>query len=413
MFSEDKNEKNFCFIFLFSLAIISFSCFANEQDHDVVIVAEQLRHTQSPTSSENLFEFPDIDRFSPEELKNQMAVRDLDRLQYYLTNHKEEPIYNLFAGCYIDSNNNAVIMFSSFNDDLYAELDNLNFETAVDLLECKGSYFENQKIMSRMNEQLSAINTRFLKGEASEKEAELMLLYPSVRYNDIENTINVWLASEDEDLLSQIALFQDLIETGSDVIFTACRKEDVCGWDYSVTARPGCGVYIPATNDHCSLGFRCYYTSDGETHYGMITCAHSNILGNQVKLCPSWTTGSILGYVTIRQLYGSVDASFVELLSDVTTNQSIHYTSYSHMSDYLDGYIGSIYKGQIIYKSGWNTGFTSGTIEETSIAEQINGIYFSNMFSATPASMASGGDSGGITYYITSGSTGRTIGVKS
>ena len=250
---------------------------------------------------------------------------DLKKLYSYFTAYPNGVPATHFAGAYIE-NGALVIMLSCMEEECITALEEIGFKTEIVWKECAGSFFAKMEIVEKMNKAIYEINQRFLMSQCSEDEETLMSYYPCVRYDGKSNTITILFVTETEGLESAIHLFNKLIGEIPECQYRSCEKEEVLGFASTVNVYAGEGIGIQTTStviSNYSIGFRVYYTSDGETHYGMVTAAHNNSVGNAVYLKPYAVVQDWIGYIDNRCIGGVDDEAFVEV-TDIYNIRSHH-----------------------------------------------------------------------------------------
>ena len=160
----------------------------------------------------------------------------------------------------------------------------------------------------------------------------------------------------------------------------------------STSINPGAELVVASTYLY-SAGFRCKYTKNGATKYGLVTAAHSNSIGDTVQ-----KSNQSIGSISLRQFSGTVDASVVELNSNSSMTCT---TEYGHHTLVGNHYITSIVTNTLIYKDGRTTYHTSGYVKSSSCLCLYDGVLFSDYIRADYS--GDSGDSGGLVYTLFNG----------
>nr|MBQ6243051.1 hypothetical protein [Lachnospiraceae bacterium] len=356
--------------------------------------------------------------------KNQAASRDYMLLMHYLEGEASETLYNSFSGAYIDDSNELIIKLVDFNGQ--EELMGLAWETAVVFGNGKTSYFSDMKYLEEISKKLTVVNKAVLSKSGNSDYEELMGFFPCTNYNSIDGIIEVRLvASNHRDFDKAVLAFKEVIGDYSNVEYKVAKMEENTLQPASFPVNPGSGIKITGAGDY-SLGFRAYYDYDGETNYGLVTCAHGNSVGQLVTLYPAFS-GSMqqIGIIDRRAYWTSVDAAFVKITNgNAIITQNVQYSTIPGSSGgtvYQPAVLNGTYYtpavGTVFYKSGMSTQLTKGKVvsNNESRYNEIDGLWhygliLSNGSLETPQ-MVQEGDSGGVAFAITSGTSAKCVGI--
>ncbi len=399
-------------IVVFLIGLVLFPNISAEDDEDQVI-ARKIRNNLEKTAETLQAEDPVLS-------EDEAPGRDADVFWDYLSDHCGSDIWHHFAGLYLDENRHLVILLSCEEDgdktdctcrDVLCEI---GFETEIVIKGCRGSYYNVMENLREIGRKTAEMNERVRAGKGTEEENELDSHFPSSMHMAYTNSILVRVAAESpEEFEKTVSLFKKLIGDYPDVEFETATEEELNLKDYFYPVRPGCGIQISNAGVY-SLGFRARYLEDNVYHYGMVTAAHGNAIGQTVYLFPySSSTPTLVGSVAIRNYSSSADAAFIEFTGNYQGTQQIYYTDSSGgntVGPVLDGNYASVAVNMTIQKSGRRTYLSSGMVSSASVTAYVDGVCFSDMFSVY-GQIADVGDSGAITYKILNGTTVRTVGI--
>ncbi len=168
------------------------------------------------------------------------------------------------------------------------------------------------------------------------------------------------------------------------------------------------GIQWKTTRVGCSIGFPAYYLSDNNVYYyiGFITAGHCGNVSNSVYQ-PMY--GDLVGFIDRRNFtFGDVAFVIIEVDSIFpvpdTVDTKIYYSYSSDGYIVIDGYwraeelVNKI--GNVIYKSGYATSTTYGTIYDVRQNWYHSGAGIYHKYAIIAEIEASHGDSGGTVYYI-------------
>ena len=347
-------------------------------------------------------------------LKGQAASRDTYLLRQYLDSNRNSDLWNHFAGVYIDEEKQMVILLNCENDECKETLSKIGFENDYIIKQCEGSYFINHDISLKIGQTLSEIWNRVSNGEGTEEEKELMEYQPTTIFSDKENKIRVLLVSDTTDELAVAkSIFKKLVGDYDCLIFESAKEEDVTFDHYYYPVQSGCGIMTSGGYLY-SVGYRARYLSNHIYVNGIVTSAHGNAIGQTVYLLPfSTSTPLNIGSITIREYSSYADSSFVQLSGNYQGDNSVYYTdAFGGTSNgiTLSSYYSTVAVGDTVYKSGRSTYLTSGEVYSTGFNGTINGLNMIDLFMVFEQ-IAQPGDSGGIAFVTTNGSSGRAVGI--
>ncbi len=183
------------------------------------------------------------------------------------------------------------------------------------------------------------------------------------------------------------------------------------------TFRPGRGIYFLTRIDGStcyfaclSMGYRAERWNESTSSYvsGFTTCGHGAIdaipdpnLGRKRVYHSMNIKDDAFGILDVAQFAGSVDASFVSLMSGNTIDCFVEYTEegYTSHTDALpqDSWAGAMPEGTVVCKCGKTSKKTEGKITNINYSATFNnGVKITKMNLAQLYS--AGGDSGAIVY---------------
>lgn len=357
-----------------------------------------------------------------------------------------------FAGAYINDVGYLVVMLSCNGNDceMYVEQtfgnDDIIFSDGV------GSYYEGQRELELVNERIASLQNDVSSGCIKDEAAmSLIALKPTASYVNNDNTVLVTFNMSPEvtqyleesytnDFVrptmirkdvtsaetiafkqyeSAIELFKYKISDSEAVSFCASSDEEQIV-EETKDWRPGRWIWVynnpsEGVGSSLSTGYRAKYTYNGTTYYGFVTSAHGTNVGNSVYITNSSSSTNKLGVILDRIYGGKLDVSFIRITnSNYTKSNAIYYTSSqadTRPGTILDGTQTTVSNGTRIYKSGQTTYLTSGYVSSTDLAFYFNNVYFYDLIQAD-RNMSDSGDSGAVTYIVSSGGTsGKAVGI--
>lgn len=240
-----------------------------------------------------------------------------------------------YGGCYIDENANLVVYVTNDSVKTKSSLLNVNDPNII-IKSCDYSFNELHTIKKTISDLLHT--------DANNSIAE-NVVYVSLR--DMDNRIAVGLL---DNSISEIDEFKRSIVNSPAIIFEKTEKKIT---PYNITdGYPGSGLVSPFGTQ--TLGFR----ASRYGKIGYVTTAHGVQYNDNVSV-----NGYILGRCTERQYSGSVDAAFCE----EDPNQYVTYSNRINGTTLnLSSSIRNVTAGMMLYKSGNETGVTSGIVISTS-----------------------------------------------
>lgn len=159
-----------------------------------------------------------------------------------------------------------------------------------------------------------------------------------------------------------------------------------------------------------SVGFPCYYWEGGVCYRGFVTAAHGCKLGDRIY---DSVTNAVIGTVEAYQYSGTVDAAFVAITNNSyplpTTIEAIFDDGTTRLLETSIGASIIPAVGSTIYKDGYVTNCTSGTITSTSASFNSGGIMLTDLIQTTAD--IDKGDSGGIGFTLGSGNYTYKFGI--
>lgn len=358
-----------------------------------------------------------------------------------------------FAGAYVNDAGYLVVMLSCNDNDCEMYIDETFDNEDIVFSDGIGSYYDGQCELELINERIASLQSDVVNGCVKDDAAEdLMALKPTTSYVNDDNTVLVTfnmssevtqyldesyktdlassalcrtdVASAKTDALEQytsaIELFKSKISDSETVSFRASSNE-VQVVEETEDWRPGRWIWVYNKPDEglgssLSTGYRAKYTYNGTTYYGFVTCAHGTNVGNSVYIKNNSSSVNKLGVILNRSYGNKLDVSFIRMTnSNYTNSNAIYYTSsqagVTRPGTILDGTQTTVSNGTHIYKSGQTTYLTIGYVSNSSLAFWSEDIYFYDLIQAD-RNMSNNGDSGAVTYVVSTGATsGKAVGV--
>ncbi len=203
------------------------------------------------------------------------------------------------------------------------------------------------------------------------------------------------------------------IERYKSIFNAATLPDDILSFVYETEIYPSSGTIkagyhlTTSTGTHFSAGYRARWTNaEGTTYYGFVTASHA--MANNLLVYD--TAGSTIGLCMTQLKSGSagVDAAFIRIIGNgyTVSNQVMYSNSIGNTSGGVtlgaSSWMVSFTQGAQIYKSGYASYLTQGTITNTSNSYQIfNGQFYNDLLES--AAYVASGDSGGACFYYYDG----------
>lgn len=405
----NKRQIEILGMILLTISLCSASVITVAAKPDIRILASRIRAE---------FETDKADEQGPGDsedevlLKWQAASRDGDKLYQYLEQHKDGKIYDHYGGHYLNEDHQLTVLLSCQSQTCIHELQQIDFETDVIVRYGEfGSYFKTMELLQEINSKISGINISVVNGKGTAAEKELMAYYPCTHYDHLSNRISVSVSAYNEETTEYaLKLFKELVGDYAGVLYYSCTKEDVTFEFYSTGIYLGQKIEVNGSN--YSTGYRAIRTRDGVSYWGLVTSAHGNWKDDIAYIGDSPSNRIQIGTIKEWRFSDPIDAAFIQLDSGNYASQYVKYSNStgSTTSTHFVTTSTTASVGNLLYKSGYATYRTSGTISSVNTAGYIGIHYFSSMI-AVPEAIATYGDSGGISYKIISGNTGAALGI--
>lgn len=326
----------------------------------------------------NSASFPDSPSFGIKYVDQSKAIESFNNLmkgfEANKTNTKslDSTIYpDYYGGCYINENNDLVVYIVGDSIQSTSVIQTLSGDNSTITKVGKYSFNALKEIMRTLEE--SAVNEPNIAG------ASLM---------DMGNNIVVKLYDCSKEKINE---FKTNIIDSPAIIF---EKQDQPITLYS-------SVY-PGATINCTVPFSLGYRVSLKGEEGYITAAHGVNLGQFIKI--GQTGKEQFAKCTDWQWSGNLDAAFCASTYIADYSKTIAYTSLPLGNSY-----GIIVVGNVIYKSGYATRNTRGTITSTSSFTSIDGKVITDLIASS--CNCTYGDSGGIGYTSTYGFEGNPVGI--
>lgn len=328
--------------------------------------------------------------------KESKAVQKYHKIRKILNKTNKE--MECYGGCYIDDNNDIVVMTDNKKEIKEEGI------SADYFVKCDYSYDELQNTYNELNKMLDEYSVLCQNGKLTNKER-----------NIFNNICGFFVSIKDNSVIVSLLDIND--EKSIETIKKYVTNPDILKFEKServeenaTTLKLGRYVYVyPGTGGYVnsgSIGIKAYYiNSKGDKVHGFITAGHvSKKVGNYVYASANVSQKEI-GKVVKRKWSGTVDASFVKITnSDYSVSRTVYYsnakgsksdgvTIKKNLYTYL--YEGAI--GETVYKAGGTTYLTKGKLISDSATEKYGGVVIKNMYKSSYKS--SKGDSGGVVYY--------------
>lgn len=299
---------------------------------------------------------------------------------------EEVPNYPAYyGGSYITENGTLVVYLSADFEQSKQKVSSIIGEGNIDFKAAKYSYSYLSDIMDQLNEFV-----------LNKKDAAAIRNFNAFALMDRENKIIVDLHEYSD---ASIKNFKRYVSAAEGISFKKSEGEMVL----EATLNPGCKAALnTAGTSYGSYGFAAKRNSDGKV--GMVTAGHVINAGQTL-----YEGSTAIGVCSVRQISGSIDASFIPITNPTTYIPSN--TLCGTASDVLSTSTSLPGVGTVVNKRGATTGYTSGTILSTNATwtSPTSGNTLTNITTANYVS--DGGDSGGIVYtYISSSGTRPTVG---
>lgn len=298
-----------------------------------------------------------------------------------------------YAGAYINSEGELVVLVIDAKNSKCDEFKEIATNEALIFEEATYSYDHLQSLMNEYNK--FANNAKFLNND------KLYDLHESIICVAIHDDMNCIIMEIDEINNENIALYKKYVSDSPAIKFIEGDPLEP-----ATSIRPGSEIKVGSS--YYSMGFRC--TRDlpgGGTETGFVTAAHGNDVGDMVKV-----GATTVGQVTKSVLSGSTDAAFVRIDNSNYTGSNWIYPTGKTL--YGSGYFYPAV-GSTIYKSGQTTGYGVGTVSSliasSTYPADYGGMTITSLIKATP--LVDNGDSGGILFGGSTGSTVYTAGIIS
>lgn len=291
-----------------------------------------------------------------------------------------------YGGAYIAENGKLIIYVHGDLEKSRRAISAIIGESNVDFQQARFSYKYLTDLMDELNEFV-----------IRKKDPSAMRNFEAFALMDKENKIVVDLKDFSE---QQIAAFHKAVSESDAISFRKAEGEMVLEADLN----PGCKAALNTSGtSYGSFGFKAKRNSDGKL--GMVTAGHVINSGETL-----YYGATAIGVCSVRQISGSIDASFVPITSPATYVPSN--TLCGTASDLLSTTTSLPGVGTVVNKRGATTGYSSGTIVSTNATwtSPTSGNTLTNITTANYTSDS--GDSGGIVYtYISSSGTRPTVGI--
>ncbi len=313
----------------------------------------------------------------------------IQRMQAAFTDQKGKANYpTYYSGCYLNDKGRITILL---NDN-----SKKNQEAMEELLGISNVLFEDAKFSraALQNEYEFWSDAMVNRDSFDEEIKQVISMISEVYIYESRNIVVLEVIDLDEEKKAFLSAFSnnpEMICIQEGVAATAC-----------VSVNPGHQLQV--NDGYYSAGYRCYYYDDESTTpvYGMVTAGHGTLIN---ETCWYGTSGGTwIGEISRRQFSGSVDASVICLLF---SNSGTLTTEWGNKT--ITGYCtSSYYEGLVLYKEGYASMQTSGSIVSTSCSTSYDGQTITNLIKAKYSSAS--GDSGGVVYCM-SGSNYTVVGI--
>lgn len=176
------------------------------------------------------------------------------------------------------------------------------------------------------------------------------------------------------------------------------EAKERCHGDASVYS----GGQLSLAGGYYSAGFRCKCTYNGQVRNCLITAAHGNAVGDEVKKGNQY--GPTIGYLRFRQFSGTVDASVIVLDSGYDVPIFTIYNTTLATTIYTT----AVATNSIVWKEGAFGSKAQGTVTSNNSMCLYEWHLITNMICSIYHAVS--GDSGGIVYtYV--GSSNCIVGI--
>lgn len=431
-------------VLLLSLQPLIIDAAGADDEYDIMKCAEEIQ-----TYYDNQGTVSEIGPTDEFQRHNYESTETYNAIIEHIYEHQDE-LREDFAGAYVNDDGYLVVMLNCDNGSCKSFI-NSNFKNN-DIVFSKGtgSYYEGQSKLEKIDEKIFSLQQSVAEGTISDENSkELIKLQPKTIYNSDNNTVSVAfrmmagmsdivdkyrtnnlkelgtfetkMTSFEKMILNEyfsaISTFSKSISEDEVITFYVLEDDQVV--EETEAWRPGRGIFVyhPGAGNFSGLstGYRAKYPYNNTTYYGFVTAGHGTSVGENVYITNSSNSAYKLGSIINRSYGGSVDVSFFNITNgNYTRSNYIYYTSSQGSTQYgtlLDGTQTLVSNGASIYKSGKATYLTHGYVSNTSLSAWYDGTYFYGLIQAD-RNMSSSGDSGSVTYIVSSGTTtGKAVGV--
>ena len=303
--------------------------------------------------------------------KNSQSVNKAQEINKLFSLNESKVVYpDYFGGMYIDDEENLII---EVVDNLKPKKTNIKYNDFAEMINVVDD--SNIKYVKNSYNELEKVNNKIEEYIQSNNPGNILAHYIDVVNNKVVVELNDYNEVEIENF-RRVVLDSELINfiKGNLVSVTS-------------TYNPGGALLDGAGNQSCSIGYRAKLSGKA----GFVTAGH----------CTMAAGASYYNYGTIkkRQVFGSVDASFVE--SSHTITNTFQWSNYPYTTLSTSDYsISDLIYGNIITKVRAKTKATtgkvtniswSGAIDQGTMTKWFTDMVYTNVYNA-------GGDSGGVVF---------------
>jgi len=318
-----------------------------------------------------------------------------------------------YAGAYINDSGRLIVQVCQISDDIISDVQQRTGNNSISIEEAEHSY-----------NTLIALKNQVTRYVSENPNSEITATLSSASICDDTNTLEI--AVVDPSAATTNAILNELFPTtlssfnlssnpssaisfvqedkpefptpagpeqkskDSPIIPTAASKTIYAGDPITTSS----GYYL-------SVGFPCRRKlSSGNYEYGFVTAAHGCAKNDTVSY-----DGTVIGTVTEWKLDGRIDCAFVKMTD--TTYSLPHYINLydenkgtRKVYPVAIGAIVSVAVGSTVYKDGYTTNTTEGTVKSVSTDIYIGGRTLTDLIKTS--AMSDSGDSGGLGFMIAS-----------